>query len=42
MEAIGRSALNLTDIRLTGFLAMRGAAYCGEMMWVGRAKRLLP
>lgn len=37
IEAIGRSAADLTDIPLTGFLAMRGAAYCGEMMWVGRA-----
>jgi hypothetical protein len=37
IEAIGRSASNLPDIPLTGFLAMKGEAYCGELMWVGRA-----
>jgi hypothetical protein len=37
IEAIGRSAGDLPDIRLTGFLGMKGAAYNGDLMWVGRA-----
>ena len=37
IEAIGRSAPDLADAPLTGALAMRGAAYSGELMWVGRA-----
>jgi hypothetical protein len=37
IEAIGRSAADLPDTRLTGALAARGAKYRGELMWVGRA-----
>jgi hypothetical protein len=37
IRAIGRSAPTLSDGRLTGCLAIRGAAYTGELMIVGRA-----
>ena len=38
IEAIGRSSPpDLADAPLTGALAMKGAAYSGELMWVGRA-----
>jgi hypothetical protein len=37
LEEIGRSADKLADIELSGFLATEGAAYVGELMWIGRA-----
>lgn len=36
-QEIGEAAHTLPEERLTGFLAMRGHAYDGELMWVGRA-----
>ena len=36
LQEIGRSADKLADVELTGFLATRGAAYVGELMWIGR------
>lgn len=37
LREIGRSADKLADVELTGFLVERGAAYVGELMWIGRA-----
>jgi len=37
LQEIGRSGDKLADIELSGFLATEGAAYVGELMWIGRA-----
>lgn len=37
LQEIGRSADKLADVELTGSLASRGAAYVGELMWIGQA-----
>jgi hypothetical protein len=37
LQEIGRSGDKLADVELAGFLAKRGAAYVGELMWIGRA-----
>lgn len=36
-EELGAAAPTLPDVRLTGFLAMKGDDYIGDLMWVGRA-----
>ncbi|AWC22663.1 hypothetical protein CO731_02127 [Aminobacter sp. MSH1] len=36
-SAIGATATKLSDSRLSGFLAMKGGSYDGDLMWVGRA-----